>query len=139
MHGNSLPAREIFQINDADNDGMADGWEIQWFGSITAKNGTADTDKDGLTDKEEYLYSRQNPTWGWKLNPTDSDSDKDGMPDGFEAKNSLKPTDATDKDLDSDRDGLTNLQEYQQASPNDGSSTPETEAPKVKSINGRNR
>ena len=111
--GTPLPAGgRSFQINDTDNDGMADAWEIQWFGSITAKDGTADTDKDGLTDKEEYTYSRQNPSWGWKLNPTDPDSDKDGMPDGFEAKNGLNPTNAADKDLDSDHDGWTNLQEY---------------------------
>jgi hypothetical protein len=117
---------------------MADAWEIQWFGSITAKNGTADTDKDGLTDKEEYLYSRQNPTWGWKLNPTRSDSDNDGMLDGFEVKYALNPTNATDKDLDSDHDGWTNLQEYQKGTnPNDASSTPETEAPRVKSINDK--
>jgi hypothetical protein len=137
--GNPLPsAGRSFQINDADNDGMADGWEIQWFGSITAKNGTADTDKDGLTDKEEYLFSRQNPTWGWNLNPTKSDSDNDGMPDGYEAKNSLNPTSAGDRDLDSDHDGWTNLQEYQKGTnPNDASSTPETDAPRVKSINDK--
>jgi hypothetical protein len=117
---------------------MADAWETQWFGSITAKNGTADTDQDGLTDKEEYSYSRQNPSWGWKLNPTDPDSDKDGMPDGFEAKNSLKPVDPTDKDLDSDQDGWTNLQEYQQGTnPNDAGSSPAGKAPRVKTVKGK--
>ncbi|MGH7944370.1 MAG: hypothetical protein ACREF9_05115, partial [Opitutaceae bacterium] len=40
---------------DTDNDGMADTWEINKFGSITAKNGTADTDGDGHTDLEEFL------------------------------------------------------------------------------------
>lgn len=39
---------------DTDGDGMADTWEIQHFGSIGAKNGLADSDGDGVLDKDEY-------------------------------------------------------------------------------------
>jgi hypothetical protein len=39
---------------DTDGDGMADAWEIQHFGSIGAKNGLADSDGDGVLDKDEY-------------------------------------------------------------------------------------
>jgi hypothetical protein len=40
--------------SDTDGDGMADAWEIQYFGSIGAKNGLADSDGDGVLDKDEY-------------------------------------------------------------------------------------
>ncbi|MEO5714834.1 MAG: BNR-4 repeat-containing protein [Luteolibacter sp.] len=38
---------------DTDNDGMNDGWELNYFGSL-AKTGAADSDNDGSTDKQEY-------------------------------------------------------------------------------------
>src|SRR3989442_11141385 len=41
-----------------------------------------------------------------------SDRDGDGMPDDWEQNYSLKPDDPADAELDSDGDGLTNLQEY---------------------------
>ena len=41
------------------------------------------------------------------------DSDNDGMPDAFETANGLDPLDALDAALDNDRDGLTNLKEFQ--------------------------
>lgn len=40
------------------------------------------------------------------------DTDKDGMPDFWEQKNGLNYLDPNDADLDPDKDGLTNLQEY---------------------------
>lgn len=40
------------------------------------------------------------------------DSDGDGMPDSFEIANGLNPNDPSDAGLDSDADGLTNLQEF---------------------------
>jgi hypothetical protein len=40
------------------------------------------------------------------------DRDGDGLPDDWELAHSLNPADANDAALDSDRDGLTNLQEY---------------------------
>jgi hypothetical protein len=50
--GKALSSRAI-RINDDDNDGMADDWEKKWFGSITAKDGTVDSDGDGLLDSSE--------------------------------------------------------------------------------------
>jgi hypothetical protein len=45
--------------------------------------------------------------------PCDSDTDDDGMSDGWEVLYNLKPLDASDAPEDADIDGLTNLQEYQ--------------------------
>ncbi len=42
----------------------------------------------------------------------DPDDDDDGMPDNYENANSLNPLDASDAELDSDGDGISNLQEY---------------------------
>ena len=41
------------------------------------------------------------------------DSDKDGMPDGWELDNGLNPNDPSDALLDKDKDGSTNIEEFQ--------------------------
>jgi len=87
-----------------------------------------DPDRDGLTNIQEFAFG---------TNPTSSDSDADGLPDGWEAKYSqfdlsnincnvtdvnlclcldgarcLNPVDSTDAEQDFDEDALTNLEEY---------------------------
>jgi hypothetical protein len=123
---------DTIRVNDDDNDGMADDWEIRWFGGITAKNGSADTDGDGLTDGAEYNYARSNPAWGanrWSLSPTSRDSDGDGIPDRYEAVSGLNPSNSSDRDLDSDNDGWTNYEEYTNGTAaNDPTSYPQTSA-----------
>jgi len=47
------------------------------------------------------------------LNPTEVDSDADGIPDMVEEKEGLDPLDAADADADRDGDGFSNLEEYQ--------------------------
>ena len=54
-----------------------------------------DTDHDGIPDA------------------TDTDDDNDGMPDTWEVNNALDPLNTADATLDPDKDGLTNLEEYQ--------------------------
>jgi parallel beta-helix repeat protein len=44
---------------------------------------------------------------------TDEDDDGDGIPDAWEIENGMDPLNALDASIDSDHDGLTNLQEYQ--------------------------
>ncbi|CAM3599303.1 carbohydrate-binding protein [Occultella aeris] len=41
-----------------------------------------------------------------------TDTDRDGMPDAWERGNGLDPTDAADRNGDTDGDGYTNLEEY---------------------------
>lgn len=117
------------RVNDDDNDGMADDWEKQWFGSITAKNGSTDSDTDGLTDGSEYNYARSNSGWGsnrWSLSPVNRDSDGDGIPDRYELLSGLNPVSSSDRDLDSDNDGWSNFEEYLYGtSANDPNSCPQ--------------
>ena len=49
LTANYLPIDE-----DVDGDGVADGWEIYWYGDLS-KNAVSDTDGDGLTFAEELL------------------------------------------------------------------------------------
>jgi hypothetical protein len=112
--GNAVSSRAI-RINDDDNDGMADDWEKKWYGSITAKDGTLDSDGDGLPDSSEYNYARSNPGWGsnrWALSPLSQDSDGDGISDGYEVSFGLNPVSSSDRDLDLDGDGWSNYKEY---------------------------
>lgn len=112
--GTAVSSRAV-RVNDDDNDGMADDWEIKWFGSTAAKTGIADSDGDGLPDSSEYAYARSNPGWGsnrWALSPLNQDSDGDGIPDRYEVSFGLNPVSGSDRDLDLDGDGWTNYQEY---------------------------
>jgi hypothetical protein len=47
-----------------------------------------------------------------KGGPAPLDTDQDGMPDAWERRYQLNPKDATDRNLDPDHDGYTNLEEY---------------------------
>ena len=97
--------------NDTDGDGMPDGWEVKYgLNPISAADANQDLDEDGwdfnrnflitfdenFTNLEEYLNG---------TDPTNNDTDGDGMPDGWEAYYDLHPTDPSDADQDSDGDG----------------------------------
>ena len=98
-------------ISDSDGDGYNDFEEVvsntdplDSTSNPESQQYTQDTDSDGLTDSDEVN------TYG--TDPLVSDSDGDGMPDGWEVDNSLDPL-TDDSSLDLDNDGLTNFDEYQ--------------------------
>lgn len=69
----------------------------------TTPASTTDSDGDGLTDTEEEILG---------TNLQDADSDRDGIPDGWEHDHGLGPLDPSDNDQDPDSDALDNINEY---------------------------
>ena len=52
------PVSSTFTVTllpDADGDGLADPWETNYFGGLTAADPNADSDGDGVSNREEYL------------------------------------------------------------------------------------
>ena len=86
--------------SDTDNDFLNDYAEYYW--GLNAS--LADSDKDGLSDSDELRI--------FYTDPLSNDTDKDGMPDGWEVIHDLNPLDPLDNATDPDDDGLTNLQEF---------------------------
>jgi hypothetical protein len=81
--GESAPDFEYYDDDDAD--GMYDGWETRWRGDTSLYDldlvtvglpASADSDNDGLTDREEFELGQL---------PTRDDSDGDGTFDAFDA------------------------------------------------------
>lgn len=137
--GNPLAAsgRTVPNVNDYDGDGMADDWEMLWFGDPYFSDGTlhSDGDPDGLTDQEKYAKARANPQWGearWTLSPLHWDSDGDGMSDQYEVACDLNPVDPSDRDLDLDRDGWTNYEESLSGYAANDANSPVPAPPQVK-------
>ena len=56
------------ETDDNDGDGLPDAWELMYFTSITAYNGTHDPDADGVNNLEEYLENTI-PTNAASFNP----------------------------------------------------------------------
>ena len=69
----------------------------------TSSQASFDKDLDLLNDIIETLIG---------TSPTSSDTDNDGLPDGWEFMNHLDPLNSTDSTLDDDGDSLTNIDEY---------------------------
>lgn len=74
--------------DDADRDGLSDKWEIQNFGSITAYDGNADPDGDGVKNSLELSAG---------TNPSLADSDGDGVNDLAEMQAGSDPLNSADK------------------------------------------
>ncbi|WP_158014676.1 putative Ig domain-containing protein, partial [Corynebacterium sp. HMSC059E07] len=95
---------------DTDGDGLTDKEEAE-KGTDPKK---ADTDGDGLTDKEEVDGSKNN---GQPTDPTNADSDGDGVSDGDEVNNTdaegnpapTDPNDANDKPV-GESEGKTSVE-----------------------------
>ncbi len=131
---------------DADDDGMPDVWERSHdpdgLGDLLADD---DLDEDGFTNLEEFKAGSHPLDWEsipepyqpkdsdndglpdkvetdvYGKNPGKSDEDKDGIKDGWEIWHDLD-----DPSDDPDRDGFTNLQEFEAGSdPNSEYSVPD--------------
>jgi hypothetical protein len=133
---------------DTDGDGMPDGWEITYsFNPNVASDAQLDADSDGVSNIWEFklgLNPRSTDTDGngttdgdedldsdglknsieintYGTDPTQPDSDNDGLNDGWELKygfpplvNNLSDNDpSNDPSADPDNDGLKNAEEEQ--------------------------
>jgi hypothetical protein len=69
----------------------------------------------GIRDRTHKLIDNEKQVGGWptlKSQKTPLDTDQDGMPDAWEMKHKLNPTNPNDRNGDLDNDGYTNLEEY---------------------------
>ena len=85
---------------DDDGDGVNDALDLFPLDAFES----ADFDGDGIGDNADFFPNSAE----YSL-----DSDLDQMPDAWERKYGLNPTDASDALLDQDNDGLTALEEYE--------------------------
>ncbi len=85
----SIKLKVQVQYLDSDNDNMPDYWEDNY--NIDDPN--ADEDNDGLTNLEEYKLVME---YGKSTDPTNKDTDGDGVSDGDEIKDGTDPFDETD-------------------------------------------
>ena len=114
---------------DTDGDGMPDWWEIVYGLDPVTPDAGLDPDGDGRSNLAEYNAGTNPFVDDWAgpsatasvQFPTDTgafplgfmtDSDGDGMPDWWEAKYGLNPSNAADAAADTDGDGFTNLEEF---------------------------
>jgi hypothetical protein len=81
------PSQVTLTIREADDDGdgMDDQWEVLHFGS-TAATPSADPDEDGLTNLAEFAH---------QSDPTDADTNGDGLGDGAAVAWGLAPAQPT--------------------------------------------
>lgn len=133
----ALPLTDPDSLSDPtseDGDSLGDNWENFYFGNLSTADDTTNSDPDGLTDLEEWnsllnegllLNPRSGDTDQDSLSddaeidthqtdPTQPDSDGDGLLDGFEVNGQLDPNDPNGEDGasgDPDQDDLTNLEE----------------------------
>jgi len=91
------------ETTDSDRDDLPDLWETSWsaINDLTQLTDTGDFDADGLTDLEELTAG---------TNPTNADSDGDGIADGAETNTgtfvNASDTGTNPGNPDSDSDGL---------------------------------
>jgi hypothetical protein len=111
--------KAAFNYTDSDGNGMADWWEIRYFGAM-GQNPAADPDGDGLTNLQEY-NARTNPLLAdtdgdgltdaqevniYHTDPTKADTDGDGLSDGYEVNVSHTNPLLADTDGDGFSDGV---------------------------------
>ena len=109
---------------DSDGDGMPDWWEQKYGLNPFANDANGDKDGDGVVNLAEYRQgddpaNRGTPeevatvsaSFVFDARQPRLDSDGDGIPDAWELAHNLDPQ-VRDASQDPDRDGRTNLDEY---------------------------
>lgn len=135
----SAPDIGVDQFNDADGDEVADQWELSQTGGLTSLTDRAqDADDDGLSNDEEYILDTKatvadsdgdgltdrDEVRQYETNPLKVDTDGDDMPDGWETTYGLAPLTA-DPFEDADGDRYPNVYEHANSTnPNDPASFP---------------
>ncbi|MEE2730730.1 MAG: M4 family metallopeptidase [Pseudomonadota bacterium] len=118
--------RFITSITDVDGDGLPNLWEYEHgYDLLNGADGAFDLDNDGLTTLQEF-QAGSDPANGdtdgdtlsdgdevklHQTSPINEDSDTDGMLDPYELEYGFDPNNGADGALDSDHDGLSNLEE----------------------------
>ncbi len=107
-------------LADSDMDGLPDAVEIA-RGSVEIELNCGTGNQvltkvapfDSVIEQEGMVwFSQDDDRDGRRNGPSDFDSDRDGMPDGYEFCFGLDPTDNSDAFGNPDQDGMTNLEEY---------------------------
>lgn len=96
--------------NDTDRDGIYDGWEVFYYFNPFVNDSYKDEDddgydfyKDGKIVHEEFNNLEE---FHAGTDPTNKDTDRDGLPDGWEVHYELNPFDNSDAYIDSDNDSF---------------------------------
>jgi hypothetical protein len=105
---------------DSDGDELPDDWEMLYGFNPELNDSLDDSDGDGLNNFAEYKLGT-NPTVapvfdenGEEIDMREGiDSDGDGIPNTWEYANAMDYFDPADAAMDFDRDGFSNLKEFQ--------------------------
>lgn len=101
LDAGSDPSDDTSLPVDSDLDGLADQWEIEWFGDLS-QTGSGYSDNDTLDNETEQALG---------TNPLLEDTDEDGFDDDYEINNQFDPRDPDDSPVDNDLDGLDSVLE----------------------------
>jgi|GEM_PF-722876 len=129
VYRGALDQGEAIQLSstDSDWDGLPNSWEAQYgLDPFDAGDAWEDPDEDGISNYGEYLLgtSPHNKTTVAGVQDGNTDLDGDGMLDGWEANNALRPHEY-DAYEDPDGDLYPNIFEFRNSTnPNDAASIP---------------